>query len=66
MTRQEAQEIAQGVRDKLPFSARQRLKAIDVVPKLHSGMLTIRVYMTNVTAEEPEAFVFKAEEIENG
>lgn len=63
MTRQEAQSIAQGVRDHLPMGARQRLKAIDVCPKLHSGMLTIRVYMTNQTAEEPEAFIFKAEEI---
>ncbi len=63
MTRQEAQEIAQGVRDKLPMGMRQRLKAVDVVPKLHSGMLTIRVYMTNQTAEEPDAFIFKAEEI---
>ncbi len=63
MTRQEAQGIAQGVRDHLPMNMRQRLKSIDVCPKLHSGMLTIRVYMVNQTAEEPEAFIFKSEEI---
>jgi hypothetical protein len=42
---------------------RARLKAIDVVPKLHDGMLTIRVYMTTKTADEPTAHIFKAEEI---
>ncbi len=63
MTRQEAHQIAQGIRDHLPMSQRQRLKAIDVIPKLHDGMLTIRVYMTNKTADEPEAHIFRAEEI---
>lgn len=63
MTRDEAHYLAQGIRDHLPMSKRQRLKSIDVCPKLHDGMLTIRVYMTNKTAEEPEAHIFKAEEI---
>lgn len=63
MTRDEAQYIAQGVRDHLPVAMRQRLKAMDVCPKLHNGMLTIRVYCVNMTAEEPEAYIFKNEEI---
>ena len=63
MTRDEAHYLAQGVRDHMPVPARQRLKSIDVCPKLHDGMLTIRIYMVNKTAEEPEAFIFKSEEI---
>ena len=63
MTSREAHYIAQGLRDHLPTEMRQRLKSIDVCPKLHGGMLTIRVYMVNKTAEEPEAFIFPSEEI---
>lgn len=63
MTRHEAQRIAGNVRDALSMEQRARLKAIDVVPKLHDGMLTIRVYMTTKTADEPTAHIFKAEEI---
>lgn len=63
MTRTEAQQIAAAVRDNLPPSSRQRLKAIDVIPKLHDGMLTIRVYMVNKTADEPDVHIFKREEI---
>jgi stage III sporulation protein SpoIIIAA len=63
MTRDEAQQIAAGVRDHLSMGVRQRLKAIDVCPKLHQGMLTIRVYAHNQTAEDPPPFVFLAEEL---
>lgn len=63
MLKEQAHEIARGVRDCLPMQMRQRLKAIDVCPKLHNGMLTIRVYMVNVTADEPAAFTFLPEEI---
>lgn len=47
----------------MPMEMRQRLKSIDVLPKLHSGMLTIRVYCVNKTAEEPESYIFKNEEL---
>ena len=63
MTREEAHELAGRVRDGLPGSMRQRLKAIHVAPKLHQGMLTIRVYAISQTAEEPEAFIFAAQEL---
>ena len=63
MTRDEALELAGKVRDGLPWAMRQRLKAIHVAPKLHQGMLTIRVYAINQTAEEPESFVFAAEDL---
>lgn len=63
MTRDEAFHLAARVRDALPWSTRQRLKAIDVIPRLHDGMLTIRVYAKNQTAEDPEPFVFRIEEL---
>jgi len=63
MNRDQAELIARVVKMALASEARHRLKSIDVCPKLHEGMLTIRVYMVNKTAEEPEAHIFKAEEI---
>lgn len=45
------------------MAIRQRLKAIDVCPRLHQGMLTIRVYAVAQTAEDPPPFVFKSEEL---
>lgn len=63
MTREQAQVIAEAVVDALPPGDADRLKALDVCPKLHQGMLTIRVYFTNKTAEDPEPYIFKAEEI---
>ncbi len=63
MTRKEAHRIASGIRDALSMDQLARLKAIDVCPKLHDGMMTIRVYMTHRTAEEPEAHIFRSEEI---
>ena len=62
MTRDEAQWLAAFVRSGLPKSVEQRLKAIHVAPKLHQGMLTIRVFCVNQTAEDPEPFVFSADE----
>jgi hypothetical protein len=47
----------------MPHDMAWRVKSIDVCPKLHQGMLTIRVYMKNVTAEDPEPFIFPVEEI---
>ena len=63
MTRDEAKQLAGFVRSGLPKSMEQRLKAIHVAPKLHQGMLTIRVFMVSQAAEEPEFFVFAADEI---
>ena len=63
MTRDEAHDLAWAVRMGLPTQARVRLKAIHVMPKLHEGFLTIRVFMVNQTADDPEPFVFVAEEI---
>jgi hypothetical protein len=36
---------------------------MDVIPRLHKGMLTIRVYFKNSTAPDPEPYIFTAEEI---
>jgi hypothetical protein len=63
MTQPEAHLLACKVRDGLPMPLRQRLKAIDVCPRLHQGMLTIRVYAVAQTAEDPPPFVFTAEEL---
>lgn len=66
MNRVEATRVAAAVKAAIPDGMRSRLKAIDVVPKLHSGMCTIRLYMYNQVAEEPEAFNFASKEIPNG
>lgn len=63
MTRSEAIDVAAGAVYMLPHEARVRLKAVDVVPRLHQGMLTVRLYFRNVTAEDPESYTFKAEEV---
>ena len=61
MTRTDAAEIAAAVRDALSPNQRTRLKAIHVNPRLHDGMLTIRVFMTSEAAAEPEHYVFERE-----
>lgn len=63
MTRGEAHELAHMVRAGLPSNMRANLKSIWVMPHLHNGHLTIRVFMTAQTAEDPEPFVFLAEEL---
>ena len=63
MNRDEALELAGKVRDGLPAAMRQRLKAIWIMPKLHSGHLTIRVHATPQIAEDPEPFVFTVDEL---
>ena len=63
MTREEAQTLAAGICNRLPYAMRQRLKSIHVMPHLHNGHLTIRVFMYNVTAEDPDPFIFGASEI---
>ena len=63
MTKHEAQELAGKVRDGLPMRLRQQLKAVWVHPHLHNGHLTVRVFMVPVTAEDPEPFVFVANEL---
>jgi len=64
MDRAQAQHVAQAVRAALPPSDRKRLKAIDVVTRLHSGMLTIRCYFYNQVAEDPEPYTFPEQELQ--
>lgn len=64
MDRAQAQHVAAAVRAALPPSERKRLKAIDVVTRLHSGMLTIRCYFYNQVAEDPQPYNFSAEELQ--
>lgn len=66
MTRAEANRIASAIKENLPESERGRLKAIHIMPKLHSGMLTIRLHMYSWDTEEPEAHIFTNEEIHRG
>jgi hypothetical protein len=63
MDRAQAQHVAQAIVAALPPSERKRLKAIDVVTRLHAGMLTIRCYFFNQVAEDPEPYNFPAEEL---
>lgn len=39
------------------------VKSIHVMPKLHNGHLTIRVFMIPVAAEDPDPFIFTREEL---
>jgi len=63
MTRSEAQNVAAAAVAQLSPEARLRFKAVDVIPRLHQGMLTIRLYFFNHTAPDPEPYIFTAEEI---
>ena len=63
MTRTDARNIARAIALNLSPDQISRLKAIEVNPKLHDSMLTIRVYMRNRTADEPVPHIFNAEEI---
>ena len=63
MTQDEARELAGYVRDGLPMRMRQRLKAVHIAPRIHNGHLTIRVFMVPLAAEDPEPFIFGAEEL---
>lgn len=63
MTRDEALVFARGVRDALPWSYRQRLKAIHIAPRLHQAMTTVRIFTTTVTADDAEPHVFGADEL---
>lgn len=64
MTEAEAKDLARGVRDSLPWSYRQRLKAIHITPRLHAAMTTIRIFTVSVTAQDPEPFVFAADDLD--
>jgi len=63
VTRNEALKIAIGVCGGLPDSMYRRLKAIHIAPKLHQGMLTIRVFSVNETAPDQEPFIFTTDEL---
>ena len=64
MTRDEAKTLALNVQDALPESYRQRLKAIHIVPRLHAGMTTIRVFTVNVTADDPAPYIFSVDDLD--
>lgn len=63
MTRDEAKWLASFVRAGLPKSMETRLKAIHIAPHLHEGHTTIRVFTVPKTADDPEPFVFAADEL---
>lgn len=50
--------MAKEMRDSLPWRMKQRFKAIHIMPKLHEGHLTVRIFMTTQTAEDPEPYIF--------
>lgn len=59
----EAKVLAWGVINALPVRMRQQFKAVHIVPRLHSGMMTVRVFCVNQTAEDPEPFIFTLEDL---
>lgn len=63
MNRADANKIAYAVANALTDYQQRRLKAIHIHPRLHDGMLTIRVHMANQAADEPEFFIFSADEL---
>ena len=63
MTKGEAWELACKVRDALSPETQQRLKAVHIVPRLHQGMLTLRIFTVNRTAPDPDPFIFTADEL---
>ena len=63
MTHQEAENVAKAIVYALPSTDRERVKGVDVIRRLHAGMLTIRVYFVSQAAGEPEPFIFKREEL---
>ena len=65
MIYEEARQIAKSVFTVLNMDSQSRLKGIDVIPRLHRGMLTIRIYFVNQVADDPEPFIFKKEELLN-
>jgi hypothetical protein len=63
VTREQAKQVAQAILNELTLDQRRRFKAVDILPRLHSGMLTIRLYFINKAAEEPESYQFPREEL---
>jgi hypothetical protein len=63
MDHAQAQHVAQAVVAALPPADRKRLKAVDVITRLHAGMLTVRLYFYNQVAEDPTPYTFRASEL---
>jgi hypothetical protein len=63
MNQEEAKVVARAIKDALPADMRDRLKAIDVITRLHDGMCTVRLYMYNKVAEDPKPYNFAAKEL---
>jgi len=59
----DARTLARAIRDGLPEDMRGRLKAIHVMPKLHEGHMTVRIFMIPFTAEDPDPFIFADKEL---
>jgi len=64
MTKTEAERIARAIKHELPTDQQMRLKAIHIVTRLHDAMTTIRLYFINRAADEPDPFVFNADELD--
>ncbi len=64
VTKDEARTLAKKVRDGLPLSYQQRLKAIHIAPRIHAGMTTIRVFTINQTMDDPAPYIFAVEELD--
>ena len=47
----------------LPEEDLARFKAIDLAPKLHQGMLTLRLYFRNTTAPDPDVVTLSRADI---
>jgi hypothetical protein len=60
VTQVEARLLAAAIKRALP----NQVKAVHVMPKLHQGHLTIRVFMVPQIAEDPDPFIFASEELD--
>ena len=63
MTKDDARVLAGKVRDGLPWVLRQRLKAIHVNPHAHEGHTTVRIFTVPQAIEDPDSFIFTADEL---
>ena len=62
-TKSYARDIATVIREALTDDQRRRLKSIHIHTRIHDGMMTIRVFMKNSTADDPEPYIFHAEDL---
>jgi hypothetical protein len=60
MKQETARAVAAAIKAALP----NKVKAVHLMPKLHQGHLTIRVFMVPQIADDPEPFIFESEELD--